>query len=403
MSESIEKKNLLPRRRFPEFANREAWKPRPLSEVLEYEQPTPYLVDSEIYEKTGTAVLTANKSFILGYTSATDGIFTRLPAIIFDDFTTDKKFVVFPFKVKSSAIKILLPKPGLNLYFLHEAMRQISFVPQDHKRHWISQYQQFSIPVPGHDEQRKIAECLESLDELIAAEAEKLEALKRHKKGLLQQLFPAEGETTPRLRFPDFSTSGEWLEGSIGELGDVVTGTTPSTAKREFYGKDVLFASPADISAHRIVSETANGLSTLGAEQARLVAPGSSLFVCIGSTIGKVAQNAEACATNQQINTVVADRERFDADFVYYLLLTKANIVRELAGKQAVPLVSKTVFCSVKVEFPLIDEQRAVASVLNELDRAQSAGHHSLEVLRNHKDALMQQLFPNVDEAEVEA
>ena len=259
----------------------------------------------------------------------------------------------------------------------------------------------FVFPFPsGTSEQQKIAECLESLDELISAETGKLEALKRHKKGLLQQLFPAEGETTPRLRFPEFSTAGEWFEGSIGELGDVVTGTTPSTAKREFYGKDVLFASPADISGHRIVSETANGLSTLGAKQARLVAPGSSLFVCIGSTIGKVAQNAEACATNQQINAVVSDSERFDPDFVYYLLLTKANIVRELAGKQAVPLVSKTVFCSVRVDFPLIDEQRTVASLLNELDRVQSAEHHFLEMLRNHKAALMQQLFPNVDEVE---
>src|SRR5690606_8392626 len=112
-------------------------------------------------------------------------------------------------------------------------------------------YKQFSellLPYPSSSEQQKIAECMSSLDELIEAESRKLDALKDHKKGLMQQLFPREGETRPRLRFPEFQNAPVWEEKSISDIGDVVTGSTPNTAKREFYGGDISFVSPADIS-----------------------------------------------------------------------------------------------------------------------------------------------------------
>jgi type I restriction enzyme S subunit len=91
------------------------------------------------------------------------------------------------------------------------------------------------------------------LDNLIAAQARKVDALKTHKKGLMQQLFPREGETQPRLRFPEFNNAGEWTPKTIGQLGEVVTGSTPSTAKPEYYGGSRHFVSPADISDGRFI------------------------------------------------------------------------------------------------------------------------------------------------------
>lgn len=97
--------SLVPKLRFPEFENARPWKLTQLKEVLVYEQPGKYIVEDNSYLDTGTPVLTANKSFVLGYTVETDDIYDNVPVIIFDDFTTDAKYVDFVFKVKSSAIK----------------------------------------------------------------------------------------------------------------------------------------------------------------------------------------------------------------------------------------------------------------------------------------------------------
>src|SRR5690606_28423131 len=239
---------LIPKLRFPEFRNAGGWRTVQLSEVLDYERPDRYIVNDTNYVNDGIPVLTANKSFVIGYTRETENVYTDVPVVIFDDFTTDKKLVTFAFKVKSSAIKILKAKKGDDLRLLYELMAQIKVDAQEHKRYYISEYQYIKIPLPEINEQKKIAEFLSTLDELIEAESRKLDALKDHKKGLMQQLFPREGETRPRLRFPEFRDAPEWEEKSISDIGDVVTGSTPNTAKREFYGGDISFVSPADIS-----------------------------------------------------------------------------------------------------------------------------------------------------------
>jgi type I restriction enzyme S subunit len=181
-----------PRLRFPEFRNAGPWEVKRLGAALDYEQPGPFIVRTEQYSESGTPVLTAGKTFILGYTHEAIGIYVKVPVIIFDDFTTESKFVDFPFKVKSSAIKILSARPGYSLKFMHEAMSLIKFDAFQHKRYWIAEFQHLQIPVPSLAEQQKIADCLSSLDEVIELEARKLEALKAHKKGLMQQLFPQE-------------------------------------------------------------------------------------------------------------------------------------------------------------------------------------------------------------------
>ena len=203
---------LVPELRFPEFENEGEWNFQQLNELLDYERPDKYIVTSTSYQNEGTPVLTANKSFILGYTKEDFGIYDNLPAIIFDDFTLDKKWVNFPFKVKSSAIKILKPLGGNDLRFLFELISQIRLDAKEHKRYYISVFQNLFVAVPKLNEQQKIASCLSSLDELIAAHSDKLQALKDHKKGLMQNLFPQDGETVPKHRLKGFEIAGEWEE-----------------------------------------------------------------------------------------------------------------------------------------------------------------------------------------------
>lgn len=178
-----------PELRFAGFTGE--WEEKTLGEVLSYIQPTPYIVESTVYDPAGTPVLTAGKTFVLGYTDEADGIFTNLPTIIFDDFTTESRYINFPFKVKSSAIKMLTLKDDNNdLYFLYSLMSTIDFTVGAHKRYWISEFQNLIVSIPSLPEQQKIASCLSSLDTLLEKQQERITLLKTHKKGLLQQLFP---------------------------------------------------------------------------------------------------------------------------------------------------------------------------------------------------------------------
>lgn len=167
------------------------WGKTKLGDVLEYEQPTKYLVKSKKYNASNiTPVLTANKAFILGYTNETEGIFNNLPVIIFDDFTTASKFANFPFKVKSSAIKILRPKQAnADLLFIYKNMQLIDFPLSDHQRYWISEYQNIEITWPSLEEQQGITAVLSAADREIDQLTQKLNAYKLQKKGLMQQLL----------------------------------------------------------------------------------------------------------------------------------------------------------------------------------------------------------------------
>ncbi|HOL34944.1 MAG TPA: restriction endonuclease subunit S [bacterium] len=170
----------------------EGWKRVRLGEVLKYEQPTKYLVKNENYDKnSGIPVLTPGKTLILGYTEEKFGIFENLPVIIFDDFTTESKYINFPFKLKSSAIKILNAKnEENNLYVAYNALQILNFKPgSEHKRFWISEFSKFQILLPPLPEQRKIAEILETVDRAIEKTDQIIEKYRRIKQGLMQDLL----------------------------------------------------------------------------------------------------------------------------------------------------------------------------------------------------------------------
>ena len=159
------------------------WKEYCLEDLLSYEQPTPYIVESTEYSDAfETPVLTAGASFILGYTDESEGIYDQIPVIIFDDFTTASKYVNFPFKVKSSAMKILSANKELVLpKFIYYRMQTIKFEHSTHKRYWIQQYSKIKVKIPSLKEQKRIVNKIEELfSELDSA----VETLKKTKEQL---------------------------------------------------------------------------------------------------------------------------------------------------------------------------------------------------------------------------
>lgn len=181
-----------PKRRFPGFTG--AWEERKLGEIFDYEQPTKYIVKSTEYNDTfNIPVLTAGKSFLLGYTDEKSGIKNATvenPVIIFDDFTTGSHYVDFPFKIKSSAMKLLsLNDNSDNFYFMFNTLKNIKYVPQSHERHWISKFSEFEIYKPSQEEQQKIGSFFKKLDDTIALHQRKLDKLKKMKAAYINEMF----------------------------------------------------------------------------------------------------------------------------------------------------------------------------------------------------------------------
>ena len=146
-----------------------------LEDIVEYEQPTAYIVKSTAYsDDYSTPVLTAGKSFIIGHTDETEGIYNKLPCIIFDDFTTDSRLIDFPFKVKSSAMKILQVNKGVDIEYVSQFMSITRLVGDTHKRYWISEYSKLEIPIPPQKEQLRIIRKIQQLFKSLEAIEENL-------------------------------------------------------------------------------------------------------------------------------------------------------------------------------------------------------------------------------------
>ena len=167
-----------------------SWQQRKLGDLLKFERPDRYIEpDGDYLSKGATPVLTANKGFVLGYTNNPEGIYDKGPCVIFDDFTLDRKLVRCPFKVRSSAIKILTANPSVDLYFMFELLEFQKFPSLGHARHYISVVEPWRTPVPDDLEQTHIGEMFRVMDDLIVAVTRRIELLERQKTAYLQCLF----------------------------------------------------------------------------------------------------------------------------------------------------------------------------------------------------------------------
>ena len=160
-----------------------------ISDVLSYEQPQPYIVENTEYTAEGIPVLTANKAFVLGYTSETDGIYDKGDCIIFDDFTLDCKYVDFPFKVKSSAIKILTAKDKELLRYTFEFMKYLDLSTDEHKRHYIAETQNQELFLPTAQVVRTIAHAFSALSSRMKTVTKQRDLFELQKQYLLRQMF----------------------------------------------------------------------------------------------------------------------------------------------------------------------------------------------------------------------
>lgn len=383
---------LVPKLRFSEF--KDIWNPEQLSNLLDYERPDNYIVKDTNYVAEGTPVLTANKSFILGYTQETFGICNDIPAIIFDDFTVHKKFVDFPFKVKSSAIKILRPKDKDDLKFLFELMSLIRFEAKEHKRYYISAYQNLSVPIPKPTEQQKIAACISSLDEIIKAEIQKLEFLYDYKKGLLQNLFPQEGEIVPKFRFKGFNKS--WKKVKLKDVSLYFNGGSYENDVKE-EGKYELITLKSINTNGQLVSSKRfidNEVPTL--------TKGTLVMILSEQAPGLLGMTAIIPSDNKYVLNQRVAEIRPNQEVQSYFLSMAINRNQAYFSKQGAGMkvqnISKPNVEKYEFLIPEILEQQKIVSCISPLDELISAQNQKLEALQFHKKGLLQGLFPKLNE-----
>ena len=247
-----------------------------LDTLLDFEQPTPYLVKSTEYDDSyDTPVLTAGQSLLLGYTNETDGIYEASkenPCIIFDDFTTSFHWIDYNFKVKSSAMKMLRPQKDVNFRYVYYSMCGINYVPGGHQRHWISKYSQFEIPMPAPSEQNRIVGILDTFTASIDNLKEQIAQRRKQYEYYRDQLLDLEGKEGVEMK-------------TLGEVCEIKGDYGLSVPSKPFDG--VRYLRITDITDMGGLNDDIVSADLKEESNKEPLVDGDILFARTGATVGK--------------------------------------------------------------------------------------------------------------------
>lgn len=268
---------------------------------------------------------------------------------------------------------------------------------RDGKMISYKQFSELELPTPSRSEQQKIADCLSSLDDLIAAETQKFDTLKTYKKGLMLQLFPCEGDSMPRLRFPEFQNGDEWAALMIGDMCNLINGYAFKPEDWKSNGTPIIrIQNLNDPSAEFNYSQTP-------VPDRNRIESGDLLFAwsgTLGVSFGARIWSGPPGVLNQHIFKVVLDESKITLSFALLIFLrVEEDIAKQAHGfKASFVHVRKSDLVKVKLLLPSLPEQKRIASCLSGLDELITAQKQKIDVLKTHKRGLMQQLFPVLDE-----
>ena len=404
-----EQKTLLPKLRFPEFREAEGWEEKPLGEFMtESRMPgskgnvakkiTVKLWGNGVFEKNDAIQGSINTQYFRR--KAGQFIYSKL------DFL-NQAFGIIPTSLDDFESTVDLPcfdfADGLNPVFLLEYVKRKDFYEKlgetadgsrKARRIHAETFLSFPIALPSPVEQQKITDCLSSLDELIAAQARKVDALKTHKKGLMQQLFPREGENQPRLRFPEFQDAEKWEIRTIGDMFSLINGCAFRPEDWKPNGTPIIrIQNLNDPSAEFNYSQAP-------VSERNRVESGDLLFAwsgTLGSSFGARVWTGPPGVLNQHIFKVLMDEQRITLPFA---LLVLARVEEDIAEKShgfkaSFVHVKKSDLVKVELPLPALHEQQRIAACLSSLDALITAATQELDTLKTHKKGLMQQLFPS--------
>lgn len=403
------KNKIVPILRFPEFRNVGEWEPTTIGETTIPESSQ--LAQNKLqFVTNGYPVYGADG--LIGFTE----FFIQKEdyiAILKDGSGVGKLFL---YKGESSILGTLAYLKSRNsrkyhltwLFYLLQTINLSIYVKGSGIPHlYNSDYSKEPIAIPLFDEQQKIADCLSSIDELITAQSQKLDTLIAHKKGLMQQLFPAEGETVPKLRFVEFKGAGEWVKKPLGELIEIkgrigYRGYTVEDIVNK--GEGAVSLSPSNINqAGSLSFEKSTYISWAKYEESPeiMLDEGFTVLVKTGSTFGKAAL-IKTLPVKSTINPQFVVLKPININSVFlFLIVTNSSIQRQINETVvggAIPTLSQESISKFEVLIPPDKEkkeQQKIADCLSSIDELITAQSQKIDKLKAHKKGLMQQLFPN--------
>ena len=401
-----------------------------LGELLDYEQPTPYIVESTDYdEKYDIPVLTAGKSFILGYTNEKTGVYDKLPVIIFDDFTTASRYVSFPFKVKSSAMKILTANTDIVLpKYIYYRMQIIQFDHSTHKRYWIQQYSKIKVAVPPLEEQQRIVARIEELfSQLDDAEAtlQKTKAqLALYRQAVLKTAFEGNLTVAWRDQHPDCSVEDDyksiaidnpvykdiagdenelpialpdsWLRLRMGDVFRVEVGATPSRGVSEYWNGNLNWVSSGEVQFNRIY-ETKERITEEGLVHASTnIQPAGTIMLAMigeGKTRGQAAILKVPAAHNQNTAAIQVSTTPCNPMFIFYYFLLNYENTRRVGSGNNQKALNKERVRALRFPFPSFLEQREIVSEIESRLSVYDSIMENVEKVQQQMKALKQSIL----------
>jgi len=411
--ENYEKSALVPRLRFPQFS--EAWRADRVGKIAEIFKGKgisksdisndgihPCIRYGELYTVYGELV-----TKVLSRTSlpATELFFGEPNDVIIPSSGETKEDIataacVVPGGIAfGSDLNVLRTRENGSFlsYYLNGPLRKdVARVAQGDSVVHLYPYQieKLSIAVPVGDEQQKIADCLSSLDELITAELKKLDTLKTHKKGLMQQLFPRKGETVPRLRFPEFREAREWIAKSLKNACEV--NPANSELPEMFVYIDLESVEAGELKTRKITNR-----DEAPSRAQRLLRYGDVIF----QIVRPYQRNNLHFKIDEDIRYVASTgyaqlRANESEDFLFQAVHTDDFVERVIAkcSGSSYPAINSSDLADVSIAIPSKSEQQKIADCLSSLDDLITAQSHKIDALKTHKKGLMQQLFPVLDE-----
>jgi type I restriction enzyme, S subunit len=417
-----ENKTLTPKLRFPEFRERKGWEITTLGSVATFHKGRG--ISKAEVDSNGSRPCIRYGELYTRYGEVIDHVFSRTQSATDDLFFSRKNDVIIPASgetkldiAKASCVMLDGVALGSDLniirtghngvflsYFLNSTAKlYIARVAQgDAVVHlYPSQLEPLSISLPEIDEQQKVADCLTSLEEMIAAQGRKVEALKVHKKGLMQQLFPREAETLPRLRFREFQNSPEWEEKRLEKLATRGSGHTPTKGNAEYYDGGIKWVSLADSKRldKGLISKTTIEISEQGIRNSSAVLHAAgSVILSRDAGVGKSAVMKEPMAVSQHFIVWTCDRHVLLNWFLYFVFQRMKPCFERVASGSTIKTIGLPFFIELRITVPRLPEQQEIVHCLRSLDDQIAAEIEKLDALKTHKKGLTQQLVPSPEE-----
>lgn len=383
------------------------WKEYVLEDLLSYEQPTPYIVESTEYDDSyDIPVLTAGKSFVLGYTNEDFGIYDALPVIIFDDFTTATQFVNFKFKVKSSAMKILTANTELVLpKYIFYRMQIIQFDHSTHKRYWIQQYSKIKVKIPPIPEQEcivvKIEELLSQLDGGVETLNKTKQQLAVYRQAVLKEAFETDVQKIAHseIALKDLAVSKDGLR--RGPFGGAIKKECFVPSGYKVYEQGNAINDTIEYGKYYIDEQKYQEMSSFH------VQPFDLLVSCSG-TLGRITElpyNAPAGIINQALLRIRLNRdiilnryfiEYFRSEFFQQKIFEKAQ------GSAMLNLVSIKVFRGITLLVPDIQRQKNILSELSGKLSICDSIEQTIDAALQQAEALRQSILKEAFEGELD-